>query len=624
MRNGKITGKIILCMALVFMVCCAGISHVHAATPQMRIHAIYMGNTAAGGDAVIVESTGEYLLMDMGTYEQTVTYVIPMIKKLGIKELSIYISHMHIDHYGAEANKLMSGLDAIHDMPGLKIKNLYLPDSSIGTANDEYVNKYDKFVSAYNEYGDTTGKVVRLKKGSKFSFGTVNAEVLGPLGTTSTIAQMGGSEERYQNNMSLVTMLTCGTIKYLTCGDAMDAQEKLLVEQYKGSGKLDADILKLSHHGTSGASSDKFIAEVTPTYSFAQNSSYTGYLDTGNKWKMTYSAVNTVRKYGFYYLIADEAKDFIVDVVSNKVTMYKSSVSANNKLSGWVTVKGSTGFKDDTTDKFYIGTDGKPYTGVRVINNKTYWFNANLIRGVYRVSDKMWNPLYAIKNTYRYFDTATGEMYVGFHEIDKKLYYFDSNGLRQLGSSSWKRKKINGNWYAFNQTGVIAKNSWKKYSDGWRYYGSDGKMYTGKKKVANSTYYFDTKTGCRLQNGFMKVGSYKYYFGSNGKMYQKTMKKIGKYRYYFDKYGHMVVKKIVTISGKSYYFDEKGRGVQGKIVKVGKYSYYFSNKGVMVKSKIQKVGKYRYYFDKKGRMVKGKTVVVNGKRYKIDKKGHIK
>ncbi len=616
--------KLLFCVAAAWMLCCIGTVNTQAATPHMRIYAIYLGNSAEGGDAVIVESGGEYLLMDMGTYEQATTYVIPVIEELGIKEISVYFSHMHIDHYGARADKLVCGLDAIHDIDGLKIKNLYLPDSSLGTQNSDYVAKYDKFVAAYKGYGDTTGKVVRLKKGSTFSFGSVSAEVLGPLGTSSTVDQLGGNKDRYQNNMSLITMLTCGTTKYLTCGDTMDAQEALLVNAYKGTGKLDADIMKLSHHGTSGANSEEFLAEVTPTYSFAQNSSYTGYLTTGNKWKETYSAINAARKYGFYYLLSDEKKDLIIDVTNNKVTMYKSSVASANKLTGWVTVKGSTGFTDDTTDKFYIGTDGKPYTGVKTIGSKAYWFNTNLVRGIYRVSDKKWNPLYAISNTYRYFDTSTGEMYVGFHEIDGKLYYFNSNGYRQLGSSSWKKTKISGSYYALNQNGVIAKNSWKKYSDGWRYFGSDGKMYTGKKKVATATYYFDTKTGCRLENKFKKIGSGKYYFDANGKMYQNTMKKIGRYRYYFDKTGRMAASKIVTLSGKSYYFASNGRAAQSEIVKVGKYSYYFSDKGVMVKDKIQKVGKYRYYFDKNGRMVKAKTVKVDGKKYKIDKNGHIK
>ena len=137
----------------------------------MRIYAIYLGNSAAGGDAVLVESNGEYLLMDMGTYEQATEYVIPVIEKLGIKEISVYFSHMHIDHYGARPDKLVCGLDAIHDIGGLKIKNLYLPDNSLGTQNSDYVDKYGKFVAAFKSYRDTTGMVVSLKKGSTFSFG---------------------------------------------------------------------------------------------------------------------------------------------------------------------------------------------------------------------------------------------------------------------------------------------------------------------------------------------------------------------------------------------------------------------------------------------------------------------
>ena len=64
-----------------------------AATTEMTIYDLFLGvNTGAssteaeedagkGGDSVMLESQGEYLLMDMGYYEQAQKYVIPFIKK---------------------------------------------------------------------------------------------------------------------------------------------------------------------------------------------------------------------------------------------------------------------------------------------------------------------------------------------------------------------------------------------------------------------------------------------------------------------------------------------------------------------------------------------------------------
>ena len=597
-----------------------------AASTSMKIYDIYLGNTSEGGDAVLIESNGEYLLMDMGTYEQTENYVIPLLKKLNVKSLSIYFSHMHIDHTGSLPTKLTAGLDAIHDISGLKIKNLYLPDESIVTTmmnqysdydgdgdtdsvdseigNDlaAYVGKYERFVNAYQAYGDTTGQVVRLKKGSKFSFESVTAKVLGPLGVDRKYSLMGADTDRYENNMSLVTKLSCGSVSYLTGGDTMDAQEALLVSAYGSDGQLDADILKLSHHGTSGANSEEFIKEVSPSYSFAQNSSYTGYLDSGNKWRKTYSALNAARKYGFYYLTANEKKNLIFSTADDQVSMYQSSVSSANRLTGWVTVTGGTGLKNDTTDEFYIGSNGRPYQGVKKIGGKYYWFSTNIIRGKYSVSSNSWNPLYAVNGTHRYFNTDSGVMYVGFKTIDGKSYYFDANGYRVVGSSSWKLKKLNGSYYAMNQNGVIAKKSWKKFSGKYRYFDSTGKMLTGLQKIGSETYYFDLN-GYRLDSGFKKIGGYKYYFGASGKAYRNVFRYIGKYKYHFDQKGHTAISKVVRISKSDYYFDSSGH---------------------MVKNKIVKIEKYRYYFSQSGQMIKGKTVEVNGKRYKIDVNGRIK
>ena len=248
-----------------------------AATTEMTIYDLFLGvNTGAssteaeedagkGGDSVMLESQGEYLLMDMGYYEQAQKYVIPFIKKHKIKELSIYFSHMHIDHYAGKSTDITAGLDAVAAIPGIKIKNLYLPDASIGRTNPEYSAKYDRFVEAYNSYSNTTGKVIRLKKGKTFTIGSAFAEVIGPVNVTKKMSQ---------NDLSLVTMITCGKTRYLTAGDCMSTQEELLLKEYKGTSKLKADIMKLSHHGTPQANTEEFIKKVRPQRLYWQADRY--------------------------------------------------------------------------------------------------------------------------------------------------------------------------------------------------------------------------------------------------------------------------------------------------------------------------------------------------------------
>ncbi|MCI9525746.1 MAG: hypothetical protein HFH37_02350 [Lachnospiraceae bacterium] len=538
-----------------------------AATTEMTIYDLFLGvNTGAssteaeedagkGGDSVMLESQGEYLLMDMGYYEQAQKYVIPFIKKHKIKELSIYFSHMHIDHYAGKSTDITAGLDAVAAIPGIKIKNLYLPDASIGRTNPEYSAKYDRFVEAYNSYSNTTGKVIRLKKGKTFTIGSAFAEVIGPVNVTKKMSQ---------NDLSLVTMITCGKTRYLTAGDCMSTQEELLLKEYKGTSKLKADIMKLSHHGTPQANTEEFIKKVRPQYAFAQNSGYTGKLtDTQYKWRIMHRAWSSVNEYGMAYLTANEKKDLVINVNNNKITLYRGTETSSNKLSGWVSLQGGTGLKNDTTVKYYI-QNGKLAKGVKKIGGKKYYFDTCMMRGRYSAKTKKWDSLVGFGKSYRYFNTTTGVMTTGFQTLKGSKYYYDENGLRLMGTGSCTIKKIKGNYYGLSKAGVFARNCWRKFSNKrYRYFDKTGKMLIGWQTMGGKKYYFD-KDGFRTDNKIVKIGKYKYYFTGSGKMVAGQMYNVGKYRYYFDKKGRMAVKKYVTYQGRKYYFDKNGRMVQGK------------------------------------------------------------
>ncbi len=563
--------KRVLCGLLALAVMLASVQigtlPAEAASKEMVIYDLFLGVEAGskvadqeeepgkGGDSVIVESQGEYLLMDMGYYEQAQKYVIPFIRKHNIKELSLYISHMHIDHYAGKPTDMTAGIDAIAAIPGIKIKNLYLPDASIGMTDPKYSGKYDRLIEAYNSYDNTTGQVVRLKKGSTFTIGSASAEVIGPVDITRKMSH---------NNLSLVTMITCGRTRYLTAGDCMNTQEELLIKTYEGTNKLRADIMKMSHHGTPKSNTDAFINQVRPQYAFAQNSGYAGML-TGNtyNWRIMYRGWSAVNEYGAAYLTANEQKDLIIKVSNDVISLYKGTASFSNKLSGWVSLQGGTGFRDDTIVKYYI-QNGRLAKGVKTIGGKKYYFDTCMVRGRYSAKSKKWNPLVGYGSSYRYFNTSTGAMSVGLQTVKGSKYYYDKNGLRIMGKGACTIKKIKGNYYGLSKSGVIARKCWRKFSrNKYRYFNKYGKMLTGWHKLGKDRYYFDKK-GYRTDNKIKKIGKYKYYFTASGKMVSKQMYNIGKHRYYFDKKGHMAVKKHVTYQGVKYYFGKNGRMVQGK------------------------------------------------------------
>lgn len=536
----------ILYLALLLCAIPMGEVNVKAASPEMKIYALYLGGKTdmGGGDAVLVESDGEYLLMDMGYHVQAARYVIPFLKTMGIKELNVYFSHMHIDHYGGMDSSITMGLDSLAEIKGLTIKNLYLPDSSIGRKDLDYVDKYQKFVNAYSSYSNTSGTVVRLKEGSAFQVGSAFANVIGPLGTANSKPSLGG--DNYQNNMSLVTMITCGKTRFLTGGDIMKEQEKLLAAKYKGTNTLKADIMKLSHHGTPQANSEEFIDLVKPRYAFAQNSGYEGMLgkDSGSqyKWRMMYSSWSNVNKYGMSYFTSNEKKDLVITVENDLIRLYRGSLSAADRLKGLVTLQGRTGLRNDTEVKYFIEEDGTLCQGVKEIGGKNYYFDYNMLRGKYSAQTNKWNPLYAVGKTYRYFNGKTGEMTTGFALINGKKFYHDEDGLRVLGSSNWKLVKIEGDFYALNQNGAIARNQVKKFSGKYRYFDKNGKMVVGWQVLNGNRYYFDSK-GFRVDGKILKIGKYKYYFDEGGKMLVNTPITYKGKIYYFDKNGRMIKKK---------------------------------------------------------------------------------
>lgn len=584
-----------------------------ATTNGMKIYAINLpansstqeGESGDGGagDAVLVESAGKYLLMDTGGEPQA-SSLVSYLKGIGVTNLDVYISHTHSDHRG--------GLEAV--CANFKVGKIYLPDKSIG---GEYVESdtgatqeviYNKLQGIIE---DEKATAVYLKKGDTFSFGKVSAKVLGPVGTyhiKDFAAQSGDSGSQsghYLNNCSLTTMLTCGSYKFLTTGDIEIEEETALVKKY-GSG-LNADILKLSHHGLGTSNSSKFLGCVTPTYSFGLNAGYTDTVTVDRKVvKKTYTAQERVHKYGFCYMVGDEKKPLIMDVTSSGVKMYKGSYSTANLLSGWVSVKGIAQVSSGAysgTDKYYIASNGKPLTGVQKISGKYYYLGNGgcMEKGYYEKGSYVGYRSYG--NKIRYYDSE-GAMTVGFKSIGGNKFYFDQSGYKVLGSKDWKPKKIGNNYYALNENGAVFTKGWKKYSSKkYRYFDTSGKMKTGWFTKSGKKYYLDKSTGYRTL-GFKKIGKKTYYFvekNAAGYIWTNGFKKIGKKTYHFNSKGYMSTG-FKTIKGKTYYFDEKKGDRKTGVVQIGIKLYYFNDYGVMAKSK---------------------KVVISGKKYKVNSSGII-
>ena len=120
----------------------------------------------------------------------------------------------------------------------------------------------DKDTESWHELtkmiGDLRIPVVRLGEGDSIRVGNSVFDILAP--------NAGFRESAALNDTALVIMLKSGGVKTLLTADIGENVERALVGEYD----IDADILKVGHHGSRFSSSQDFLAEVTPAVAVIQ------------------------------------------------------------------------------------------------------------------------------------------------------------------------------------------------------------------------------------------------------------------------------------------------------------------------------------------------------------------
>jgi len=204
----------------------------------MRIAALDIGQ----GDAILIISpNGKTMLVDGGNSSRDARDVIlPYLTANGFDRLDVLVlTHPDADHVG--------GLpEVLRDIPvGI----------GVATGQVHTTQIYTEFLQELQRARDEGGtQIVRGAAGVEIPFDPdVQLEVLGP-----SVDAIAGDD---MNNASIVLRLTYGEISVLLTGDAETEEEAWMIAQ--GSA-LDAQILKVSHHGSNTASSAAFLDRVRP------------------------------------------------------------------------------------------------------------------------------------------------------------------------------------------------------------------------------------------------------------------------------------------------------------------------------------------------------------------------
>jgi competence protein ComEC len=143
-------------------------------------------------------------------------------------------------------------------------------------------------------------KVRIAKAGQRIFVSLAKINVLYPL------ENLEGSKVRNVNRTSVVTKLCFGQTSFLFPGDIYSSDERKLIE--KGF-DLDANVLKLAHHGSKTSNSELFIQAVSPNIAVAQ-------VGENNKYHHPHESVlETLEKYDVKLLRTDQQGD--IKIISN-------------------------------------------------------------------------------------------------------------------------------------------------------------------------------------------------------------------------------------------------------------------------------------------------------------------
>lgn len=249
---------------------------------EMEVHFIDVGNA----DSILVRQGDKNLLIDAGE-RGDVDDILTYFEQHGIYHLDMVIAtHPHADHIGAMDQ-------VIKNLPISKFVMSFMPEEATPTTAT-----YEKMLTALDQKNVV---VEEAKPGAVYELGEARVQILAPL-----------KETEETNDMSVVTRVTFGQHAFLFTGDAGTAVEKQLLNS---DFDLKADVLKVSHHGSTTGNSDKFLKKVAPIYAVIPCGSDNDY---GHPHQEIIDRLNK-RKIPFYR--ADVYGDIVITSDGNALTI---------------------------------------------------------------------------------------------------------------------------------------------------------------------------------------------------------------------------------------------------------------------------------------------------------------
>ncbi|MGG7195710.1 ComEC/Rec2 family competence protein [Clostridium butyricum] len=188
------------------------------------------------GDAILIQVNNKNLLIDSGPKSHK-KQLVKFLNNLNISKLDYVIAtHPHEDHIGNMNTVLNS----------YKVQSFYAPKVY------SYTKSFEQMIDSLKSNNLKINPIKRGCNTINLGFQT-NVEVFSPINDTYD----------NENNYSPVIKISFGNNSFLFTGDAeKEIEDKLILL----NDDLKADILKVSHHGSSSSTSDSFLNRVSPKY----------------------------------------------------------------------------------------------------------------------------------------------------------------------------------------------------------------------------------------------------------------------------------------------------------------------------------------------------------------------
>lgn len=223
----------VVCIASTFVILLLSFSTVAA---EGRISLANITFLDAGeGDAILLQSGGENVLIDVGN-PRTGHSVLKQLEARRVKRLkALILTHPHPDHFG--------GIFEI--LPRLEVPHIHDNGEPLGHALKE-----DNLLRWYHELFREDPRYQVLMSGSQLQVGRIGLKVL---------SSCDSRKSPDWNTNSLVVMASVGKFRLLLMGDGNAETERWLI---KSGAEISADVLKAGHHGAADTGTLEFLKAV--------------------------------------------------------------------------------------------------------------------------------------------------------------------------------------------------------------------------------------------------------------------------------------------------------------------------------------------------------------------------